>query len=37
MACRSVGGAKIHVPTRAELKPDREFLGERYELFRKAG
>jgi putative restriction endonuclease len=30
-------GARIHVPARAELKPDRDFLAERYELFRKAG
>jgi putative restriction endonuclease len=30
-------GAKIIVPSRAELKPKEEFLAERYELFRRAG
>jgi putative restriction endonuclease len=28
---------RIAVPRRAELQPDREFLAERYEMFRKAG
>ena len=30
-------GAKISVPRRAELQPNREFVAERYEMFRKAG
>jgi putative restriction endonuclease len=30
-------GARIHVPRRADLRPDRAFVGERYELFKKAG
>lgn len=30
-------GAKLIVPRRAELKPNREFLEERYERFRDAG
>lgn len=30
-------GARIIVPNRAELAPKREFLAERYELFKKAG
>lgn len=30
-------GVRIGIPTRRELQPDREFLAERYELFRRAG
>lgn len=30
-------GTKLHVPASPELRPNREFLAERYELFRKAG
>jgi putative restriction endonuclease len=30
-------GVRIVVPARAELEPNREFLAERYETFRKAG
>jgi putative restriction endonuclease len=29
-------GARIHVPRSEHLRPNREFLAERYELFRKA-
>lgn len=29
-------GGRIGVPRRAELQPDRDFLAERYEMFRKA-
>ncbi len=25
------------IPTRRDLQPDRDFLAERYEIFRKAG
>jgi putative restriction endonuclease len=30
-------GTRIVVPTRADLEPNREFLAERYDIFRKAG
>jgi putative restriction endonuclease len=30
-------GQRIHVPRPAGLRPGAELLGERYELFRKAG
>jgi putative restriction endonuclease len=30
-------GATLTVPRPATLRPDREFLEERYELFRQAG
>jgi putative restriction endonuclease len=30
-------GSRLHVPRPAELRPRREFLEERYELFRRAG
>jgi putative restriction endonuclease len=30
-------GQAIHVPRIAELKPSRDFLAERYDLFKKAG
>ena len=30
-------GSRLHVPRPEELRPRREFLEERYELFRKAG
>jgi putative restriction endonuclease len=30
-------GVRIAVPGRTELQPDREFLAERYEMFRKTG
>jgi hypothetical protein len=29
-------GGRIHVPRAERLKPNREFLAERYELFRRA-
>jgi len=30
-------GSRIHVPRREALRPNREFLAERFDLFRKAG
>jgi hypothetical protein len=30
-------GAAVTVPNAAHLRPDRELLAERYEMFRKAG
>jgi hypothetical protein len=30
-------GARIHVPRQPELRPQRDFVEERYELFKKAG
>ena len=30
-------GSRILIPTRPNLQPDRGFLAERYEIFRKAG
>jgi putative restriction endonuclease len=30
-------GARILIPTRPDLQPDRDFLAERYEIFRNAG
>jgi putative restriction endonuclease len=30
-------GSQILIPTRRDLQPDRNFLAERYEIFRKAG
>ena len=30
-------GPRILIPTRRDLQPDRDFLTERYEIFRKAG
>lgn len=30
-------GARIHVPRQPDLRPQRDFVEERYELFRKAG
>jgi putative restriction endonuclease len=30
-------GSQILIPTRRDLQPDRDFLAERYEIFRKAG
>jgi len=30
-------GVRTAVPGRTELQPDREFLAERYEMFRKTG
>jgi putative restriction endonuclease len=34
---KEMAGTKLHVPGSAGLKPRRDFLEERYELFRKAG
>jgi len=33
---QEMNGLSIHVPDRAELKPNREYLGERFERFRAA-
>ena len=30
-------GSRILILTRRDLQPDRDFLAERYEIFRKAG
>jgi putative restriction endonuclease len=30
-------GSRIHVPRKETLRPNREFLAERFELFRKTG
>ncbi len=30
-------GSQILIPSRWDLQPDRDFLAERYEIFRKAG
>jgi putative restriction endonuclease len=30
-------GTRLHLPRNSELRPNREFLAERYELFRRAG
>jgi hypothetical protein len=37
MLFHGLQGARILIPTRRDLQPDREFLAERYELFRKGG
>ena len=31
------GGAQIHAPRAAGLRPAQEYLAERFEVFRKAG
>lgn len=33
---QSFQGSQILIPNRRELQPDRAFLAERYELFKKA-
>ena len=37
MLLHGLQGSRIFIPTRRDLQPDRDFLAERYEIFRKAG
>jgi putative restriction endonuclease len=37
MLVHGLQGSRILIPARRDLQPDRDFLAERYEIFRKAG